>query len=98
MSNITYLFGAGASANCLPNYGNFRDRFSIFSKFMNEFNTSNLDKDYREAVSSLLNSLKQLQQEFIYHNTPDTIAKKYFHSNKKELLITLKIILILFCI
>lgn len=96
MKNITFWFGAGASANCLPTYGNFSNRFSIFVEFMNKFNTSNLDRDYSEANTDLLNSIKQLQDEFIYHNTPDTIAKKYFHTNKQELLRKLKIILILF--
>jgi hypothetical protein len=96
MKNITYLFGAGASANCLPTYGNFSRRFDIFQTFMNQLNTADFPKDYRDAHTNLLNSIKQLQEEFIFHNTPDTIAKKYFHSNKIELLRRLKIILILF--
>lgn len=96
MSNITYLFGAGASAACLPTYENFRNRFSIFYTFMNQFNKSTLHKQYQDAHMNLLNSIKQLEGEFIYHNTPDTIAKKYFHSKKNENIRTLKIILILF--
>lgn len=96
MKNITYLFGAGASANCLPTYGNFSRRFNTFHKFVNQLNISDFPKDYKDAHTNLLNSIKKLQEEFLYHNTPDTIAKKYFHSNKTELLKTLKIILILF--
>src|SRR5215210_6697320 len=80
MKDIIELFGAGASANCLPTYGNFSGRFNTFHKHINQLNSSAFPKDYKDAHTNLLNSIKELQEEFHCHNTPDTIAKKYFHS------------------
>lgn len=90
--NVTYLLGAGASANCLPTYANFMNRFSRFVREVRNFIKGNFSKKYNPLVEALENTLK----EFTFHSTPDTIAKKYFHQNEVEKLSELKRIVTLF--
>jgi hypothetical protein len=91
--NITYLLGAGASCNCLPIYNNFEKRFSHFLGFVQgQYEFFKEDKNYED----LLESLRLIQREFSFHNTPDTIAKKYFHLGDPVMLNRVKNILIIF--
>jgi hypothetical protein len=94
MANITYLLGAGASANCLPTYANFRQRFYEFYCFLDKFKdvqSINQNPDYK----NLKTLVENINNEFAYHSTPDTIAKKYFHVNTSHLA-NLKRVVILF--
>jgi hypothetical protein len=100
--NVTYLLGAGASSYCLPTYANFRQRFSEFTELFrnNRAIYSNLGSQYKNTCDILFSILNSLNEEFKFHNTPDTIAKKYFHKYGKDSieLKRLKEILILFFI
>lgn len=89
MANITYLFGAGASANCLPTYSDFKQRFEDFYELLKRFCGDSFD------CKTLLQLVEKINEEFIFHSTPDTIAKKFFHTSNDEL-INLKKVLILF--
>jgi hypothetical protein len=86
--NITYLFGAGASCNCLPTYANFYNRFNSFLEFIHKQSESNGTKEIK--VESLRSAIEIVMKEFLFHNTPDTIAKKYFHLGDDEMLNRLK--------
>lgn len=84
--NITYLLGAGASANALPTYNNFGVRFKHFTELFKEgsdlFNKSDAVK--RATIIEMHSLMKYFLSEFEYHNTPDTIAKKYFHKQVND--------------
>lgn len=81
MGKVIYLLGAGASANALPTYANFKARLELFKAFLDyrkqDVDESNLKTGPRE--DSLLDSLDFLLKEMNYHSTPDTVVKKYFH-------------------
>lgn len=98
--NVTYLLGAGASSNCLPTYTNFVQRFHEFTEMfsINRSLYSDLDDEKKRLADSIRKKCDKLKDEFNYHNTPDTIAKKYFHKLNSHLqdLNDLKEVLILF--
>lgn len=99
MANVTYLLGAGASANCLPTYVNFFERFRRFGDIFKETNQfyNSLEKTQKNDVLNIRRIIDKILEEFQFHNTPDTIAKKYFHSNLHSPELTeLKEVLILF--
>ncbi len=97
LRNITYLFGAGASCNCLPTYNNFNKRFSGFIDFVDIHKIQDtLKEDYRDSIRSLYELLIDLKKNLLFHNTPDTLAKKLFHSDDHKSLEDLKIGIILF--
>lgn len=98
--NVTYLFGAGASANSLPVVSNLRERISSLIELLNELK-SNLNVFYGinkmlslsdlgdEAIYTIENfqiELQWLLQESENHLTVDTLAKKYFHTNAGSLI------------
>jgi hypothetical protein len=99
MSNVTYLLGAGASCQCLPTYANFGRRIKQFKIFLSG-NRGNVQINDKTALQDIINLCESIEAEFIYHNTPDTIAKKYFHLHENGIvqLKQLKTILILFFI
>jgi hypothetical protein len=91
------LFGAGASCNCLPIYNNFSKRFSDFIDFVDRHKIQDtLKEDYRDNIKSLYELLIDLKKNLLFHNTPDTLAKKLFHSDDHKSLENLKIGIILF--
>ena len=100
--NVTYLLGAGASANCLPTYANFEKRFMQFALLFhsNSKEFQELKENYKNLANRFYTKAEDLVKEFRYHNTPDTIAKKYFHryGGNSEQLKDLKELLILFFI
>lgn len=99
MATVTYLLGAGASANCLPTYINFERKFQLFTQFLSKHNTLmyQLDKHKQNLASNIFEICTKIEEEFQFHNTPDTIAKKYFHTDPNDSRLTeLKEILILF--
>lgn len=96
MANVTYYLGAGASANALPTYENFGTRFNSFAeRFTSNFVYEKAD-DRENYLKNEINRLcSNFLEELKHHNTPDTLAKRLFHQDPKEL-IKLKHLLILF--
>ena len=104
MKNITYLFGAGASAKALPVVGAIPDELERVAKI---FTTKNVITSRVELGNSITKSLSECQSELIMemerlvpiirnHASVDTYAKKlYLQENKKELT-RLKVILSIF--
>ena len=94
MENITYLFGAGASSNCLPIYSNFNSRFIEFREFIK----SNIHElgTLKDSERKLKQAVTFYNEELKFHTTPDTYAKKLFHTKSKQELNNFKIILIMF--
>ncbi len=99
MAKVTYLLGAGASSNCLPTYSNFRERFLVFRDYIQRHRNSLASAD-RSSSDNLISLCNSVLEQLIFHSTPDTIAKKYFHSktNSDDNLNKLKSILTLYFI
>jgi hypothetical protein len=103
--NITYFLGAGASSNCLPMMGDFRDRLGRFSSHLyteirrsreyfkvhaiNEL-AAEIDEGWLGAADRLAGNISWLLTEIAKHQTIDTLAKKYFIKNCQEELLKLK--------
>lgn len=74
---VTYLLGAGASANALPTYIDFKDRFHFFHFF------------FRKRINkhSLLDIFDEnfLNNDFKNYSTPDNYAKFLFLDNSDQI-------------
>jgi hypothetical protein len=96
MKNITYLFGAGASANALPVVKIFNERLEKFQEYLKvnkrKFSSSDLE--------TFMDDLKIILEESKKHSTIDTVAKKFFHlySSHKEDLQKLKRVLTVYLV
>lgn len=79
MSNIVYLFGAGASANCLPTVADMPARMEQMIEFLqDEKDKLSLNAEQESLFKTLLDDLKWLMQESKKHATIDTFARKVF--------------------
>ncbi len=79
MSNIVYLFGAGASAKCLPPVADMPARMEQMIKFLqDEKDKLSLNAEQESLFKTLLDDLKWLMQESKNHATIDTFARKVF--------------------
>jgi hypothetical protein len=76
--NVTYLIGAGASANALPVVNGLSDRMRIFYNYICHTN-----EPVREFGPSFYTygNIEKLLKEIEQHYTIDTLAKKYFLKN-----------------
>lgn len=73
MKKITYLLGAGASANAIPVVAGLKERFKLFLEII---------KNTRNDISvETLNEFKEICLKFDSHYSPDTYAKKLFLQN-----------------
>ncbi len=100
MSKIVYLFGAGASCECLPMVRNMTDRIIQFISFLelvdnqlspNEIFDTALDRTKAEYQESMIKDLKQLVESCKNHASIDTYAKKLFVKSRHGELKKLKI-------
>lgn len=105
---ITYLFGAGASANAIPIVANMNVRMTEilgFLKFIlnkysrddHDYNLNLLNHNIRErlsVLSEICDNLEWLINEAGKFYTIDTLAKKFYLSNQYQQLARLKKILI----
>ena len=100
MTNITYLLGAGASANTIPvvttMVGRIREFYewidSIRYGTINEFDpepyrseAGRLKREHNMRLEHLSNELKWLVNEASNYQTIDTLAKKFFLTDKISL-------------
>ncbi len=96
--NITYLFGAGASAHAIPVIDGIRPRINLLSIYL-EQKKINIDPngEYEDSLKAkaislnktltiIINDLKWLYDESKNHQTTDTLAKKlYVQKNFNDL-------------
>jgi len=106
--NITYLLGAGASANCLPVIDELPVRMREFrdllenriidngksSVFAPTQNSYLFDEQTIVSSNKLIAHINRFLREVVVHNTVDTLAKKYYLTGRFDELIVLKKILI----
>jgi hypothetical protein len=79
--NITYLLGAGASANCLPVINELPNRLQEFRKFINSFS---LGGEHQIVQTDIDSDIQWLLNEMRKHKTVDTLARKYYLISKKH--------------
>lgn len=90
MDTITYLLGAGASANCLPIVSQMAKNIEESLKRLHSLNMSNLfrGKEMEEKFPSILSNLKSdllwLKQNCQIHSSVDTFAKKLYLSGDQN--------------
>lgn len=84
MENVTYLFGAGASANAIPTYTVKKDNFSqIFDLFLTLYfgNNSKLRQHNLKIEPNILNAINLIKVESQKHTTIDLYANQLFNIN-----------------
>ena len=83
-NNITYLLGAGASANAIPVVQNFKEKLDDFLNFFNtDLNKVPLETILRknQVNLDLISKFTSITDEIKRHHTPDTLGKKLFLNN-----------------
>lgn len=110
MANITYLLGAGASANAIPVVSGFKERIFTVKNILCQYILhgtgsteliSTLPKkiiDKNNILRNIVNEFDWLIEEASNHQTIDTLAKKYFLTNHEKLNRLKKILIIYFAI
>lgn len=99
--NITYYFGAGASAQAIPTIEGLRDRFLdltfLLKKYLNENHNSDSRKNICEhiwnqqkALNNVIEDLLWLYDESESHQTVDTLARKFYVQDANDSLKRLK--------
>jgi len=74
--NVTYLLGAGASANALPIVANFEERFSFFlDLFKEKCIAGRFDDSDKKLVSEFI---EKINSELRFQYSIDTYARKFF--------------------
>lgn len=107
MTRVTYLLGAGASANALPIYysktainTSVKDFLGGLENFKSVFNSTKSgvrNENGEDEKLLLIGSIQAIIDQLQLHNSIDTIAKKYYLlNNEKNNLKILKIIISLF--
>jgi hypothetical protein len=92
-TQITYIFGAGASANAIPPVNNIEYRIKDLIKhltLLNEKYKTQIDSINITAVKFIISDLEWLLTESENHQTFDTLAKKYYIQGKNYKLNRLK--------
>ena len=89
MENVTYLLGAGASANALPVVKNFPDALNnIKSRISSILYEMNRGKKYREDQKKIYEiagrDLQELYEGCVNHASVDTYAKMLFLTNRNK--------------
>lgn len=92
MSKVTYLFGAGASAQCLPLVKDIPERLMKFCEYIVANRRAN-DKKFddlpcshteREGEELLIIACRDLSENCRKHASIDTYAKKLYITNRPE--------------
>ncbi len=108
MKKITYLFGAGASAEALPIVDNFKNRMLDFINTLQhpdnrlpddkhfDINEWCQDKSQHEYQKRLISDLNQVYVDCSKHSSPDTFAKKLYLRKEMKSYERLKLIFSLF--
>ena len=100
-TQITYLFGAGASANAIPTVDSLSYRIQDLIKFLTilldkfkkasyDTNTKNKESINTDVLKFIIDDLNWVYKEAEHHQTVDTLAKKYYVQGKSFLLARLK--------
>lgn len=103
MNNVTYYFGAGASAEVLPVVNQISDRIKEQIKYINNsenFNwkDTNITNNIRDNKEKYIEDLNWLDSQISRHASIDTYAKKLYLTKDESNLFKLKIVFSIFMI
>lgn len=91
MANVTYLLGAGASANCVATVDNIpRQLAEVISRLRDISLDGRSDRSslsYEEINNLLVKDLEWLLEQSSNHLSIDTFAKKLFLTNNMSLML-----------
>lgn len=89
---VTYLIGAGASANALPVVNGMNERMELFIEFLKEASTiMKLDEDPQYRIDkNTFDKIDRLIIEIKFHYTIDTYAKRLYLLEENDKLEDLK--------
>ncbi|OYZ00984.1 MAG: hypothetical protein B7Y37_08795 [Sphingobacteriia bacterium 28-36-52] len=85
--NVTYLLGAGASANALPVINELPSRLKIFKKLLEDrcvdehqslFLLELFNPEIKSIARELISDIEWALQELLSHSTIDTLAKRLY--------------------
>lgn len=107
MAKITYLLGAGASCGALPVVSDFRQRIKELAEGLKTYTREQLNEEAFATLPHFLREKNQVLGKMIcdfnwlleqseYHQTIDTLAKRFYLAKKSDDLRRLKQTLILF--
>lgn len=95
--NVTYLLGAGASAQCLPIINNFNQRLGLFRDHLKSLRNHEVLADVLSILENLITDIDWLIKAAEPHQTIDTLAKKFFHQGGNyENLFRMKTVMVVF--
>ena len=100
-NQITYFFGAGASFHAIPTIDRLNNRIENLITYLtdkketaeNENSNILLDSNIKENINILINIIEELEwlsYESEYHQTVDTLAKKFYVQKDDKSLYRLK--------
>lgn len=97
MANVTYLLGAGASANTIPIVNSMADRFIEIISYLTSIE-QDLQRgapyssaypaqlsDNADMIRPIINDINWLRGEASKHQTNDTLAKRFYLTNSPDL-------------
>ncbi|HVT86538.1 MAG TPA: hypothetical protein VHD35_15140 [Chitinophagaceae bacterium] len=87
-TDITYVFGAGASCQAMPLVSNFSTRFDSFRNFINTGGFNN--------ASDLVGAANEFADQIKSHLSFDTFFKKLFHQKQERNITRYKCVLLVF--
>jgi len=93
--NITYLLGAGASANSLPIVKNYSKRFEIFIIFLDSIKPPEIDQKKKNEIDEICKDFNWIIKN-INSISVDSFAYELYKKNKIDELNKLKKLLIFF--
>ena len=93
---VTYLFGAGASANSIPVVNQIKDQLLEFGQKVRGIKKSVEDHDWNDYRLKLLKQIDWLANETENHLSIDTFAKKLYLRKDNDKLRMLKLITSIF--
>jgi len=106
MSNVTYLFGAGASCNSMPLVRDFKKRLEDWKTYFGRNvvnNSSKTDEFFKRSESTVsshyegfLKDIEKLISNLGNHNSIDTYAKKLATLERHDDLHNLKTLITMF--
>src|SRR5882757_121929 len=109
MTKVTYLLGAGASAEAIPIVEKFTKGLSAIKNLLEEYLEENLNpaafsllpqtiQQKNPVLKKIIGEFDWLLKEADYHQTIDTLAKKFYLINSPELNRLKKVLIVFFLI
>jgi hypothetical protein len=102
-TNITYLLGAGASANCLPVINELPGRLVEFKSLLevrHDINSTEFrqwrDNGLAQVSKQLIDDIDYTLKELGKHSTIDTLARRYFLTNNPRLKVLKQVLITYF--